>query len=64
MICIGMKGMKKMIDMMKMREYFHLNWRDFRGKFYLEDWLTFCKEWDDACNRIRANAGKVKKHGR
>lgn len=47
-----------MIDEEKMIEYFKENYKQMIGKFHLEEWLTFCKEWDAACRKLRAAAGK------
>lgn len=53
-----------MIDEANLYEYYYANKSDISGKFCVNEWIAFYKEWVDACNRIRANAGKVKKHGR
>lgn len=47
-----------MFDEEKMTEYFKENYRQLIPKFHLEEWLTFCKEWDAACRKLRAAAGK------
>ena len=47
-----------MFDEEKMTEYFKENYKQLISKFHLEEWLTFCKEWDAACRKLRAAAGK------
>lgn len=47
-----------MIDEEKMTKYFEENRKEIAGKFNLQEWLTFCKEWDAACRKLRAAAGK------
>ena len=47
-----------MFDEQKMSEYWEENKKAFVGKFHLNEWLTFCKEWDAACRKLRAAAGK------
>ena len=45
-----------MFDEQKMIEYFKENYSQLISKFKLNEWLTFCKEWDAACRKLRAAA--------
>ena len=47
-----------MFDEEKMTKYFEENRKNLVGKFKFQEWLTFCKEWDAACRKLRAAAGK------
>lgn len=47
-----------MFNQQKMTDYYKNNKNEIGGKFNLNEWLEFCREWDAACRKLRAAAGK------
>lgn len=49
-----------MIDSAEVCKYWETHRDDFNGKYRLNEWLVFYKEWVDACNKIKRMAKKQK----